>query len=612
MSAFPCTAPLFTPLSLLTCCIGLSSCAHPVVHQSNLQPVLGDALELDLGYVEPAALHHFLLGQDAVRQGDEARAAGEFRLSLVHDPRASTTYEALSATWVRRGQFVRAVETLERGLGRVDDDGLLHIALQHLHWQMRDYEKVLEAHAQIEPSFRARAPELQSMRVDALLWLGQREVAKAIVDEVTASPRVQDVPHILTVAGVLEDHAELDWAQVVYERALGLWPGSYDAAMGLVRLARWRGRAEDVHDALLALAAHQPQSAWVMIDLYEAAMKLGRPDSAQSYRAEALRRAWEEPRLLASLYHWLWRLGDPLARSALEQLSQRHPGRWSVRQALLQTLDLPSEAEQCLSLVKALPTVHSQAWVWQARCHAHRGNRAKALESAHAARDAGLDEAALNSLALELGRFETQFETAWDVIRQILVGFDVLALAQVELADDWGKGQQILDLIDTSPKPDWLRGLDTREAIWQVRYGDRERGFMDLEAALMAAPEDPDRLNALGFMLVEEKRDYREAEVLLRRAYRLDSEAGYILDSLGWLYWNRGDLQAASTWLRRALGLRPDDPEVLFHIAIVEHAAGRRAEARGYLKRALGWVPSQRLRMQITKVLQEVQDEQSP
>ena len=50
-------------------------------------------------------------------------------------------------------------------------------------------------------------------------------------------------------------------------------------------------------------------------------------------------------------------------------------------------------------------------------------------------------------------------------------------------------------------------------------------------------------LNYLGYTMVEENQDLDQAERLIRKALAVEPYSGYILDSLGWVYFKRGALQ---------------------------------------------------------------------
>jgi tetratricopeptide (TPR) repeat protein len=109
------------------------------------------------------------------------------------------------------------------------------------------------------------------------------------------------------------------------------------------------------------------------------------------------------------------------------------------------------------------------------------------------------------------------------------------------------------------------------------RDDDMER---DLRRMIELDPNDADALNALGYSLVDANRQLDEAAALLARAERISPDSAALLDSLGWLAYRRGDLDAALEKLRAAHA-RVDDPEVAAHLGEVlwkkgEHDAARK------------------------------------
>ena len=58
-----------------------------------------------------------------------------------------------------------------------------------------------------------------------------------------------------------------------------------------------------------------------------------------------------------------------------------------------------------------------------------------------------------------------------------------------------------------------------------------------------------------------------EAEQLIRRALEVSPQDGYYVDSLGWVYYQRGDYEKAADHLERAVELVGDDPTITEHLA---------------------------------------------
>ncbi len=84
-----------------------------------------------------------------------------------------------------------------------------------------------------------------------------------------------------------------------------------------------------------------------------------------------------------------------------------------------------------------------------------------------------------------------------------------------------------------------------------------------LRACLDFDPEDPDVLNFLGYHLAEQDTNLREAEQLLLHALEKDSENGFYLDSLGWIYYRMGRGGLAVEFISRAIRLMNTDDGVL-------------------------------------------------
>jgi tetratricopeptide (TPR) repeat protein len=73
----------------------------------------------------------------------------------------------------------------------------------------------------------------------------------------------------------------------------------------------------------------------------------------------------------------------------------------------------------------------------------------------------------------------------------------------------------------------------------------------------------------------------------------LKPDDGYITDSLGWVYYQRGDYAAAREWLEKAHTLVPGDPIITEHLADVYVKMDRVEEALELYRRALELNPTE-------------------
>ena len=98
-------------------------------------------------------------------------------------------------------------------------------------------------------------------------------------------------------------------------------------------------------------------------------------------------------------------------------------------------------------------------------------------------------------------------------------------------------------------------------------------------------------LNYLGYSWVEKGLTLERARDMIKAAVQLRPNDGYIVDSLGWVYYQGKDYENAVRELERAVQLRPEDPIINDHLGDALWRVGRLQEARFQWRRALGLDP---------------------
>lgn len=119
------------------------------------------------------------------------------------------------------------------------------------------------------------------------------------------------------------------------------------------------------------------------------------------------------------------------------------------------------------------------------------------------------------------------------------------------------------------------------------RMKDIPKAVEVMRKVLKLNPKNAGALNYIGYTLVEQGGNIDEAENMLQEAVHLKPDDGYIVDSLGWLYFKKGDLTRAFFLLSRALKLVPGEPTILKHMGQVCLERGEKVEALKYFKKAL-------------------------
>jgi tetratricopeptide (TPR) repeat protein len=110
-----------------------------------------------------------------------------------------------------------------------------------------------------------------------------------------------------------------------------------------------------------------------------------------------------------------------------------------------------------------------------------------------------------------------------------------------------------------------------RLGIVYDQMGLRKKSIRHMKQVISLEPFHVNALNYLGYTYADMNIRLDEAESLIRTALEHKPDDGYITDSLGWVYYRKGDYPQAAAYLERAAQLVPDDPIIREHLGDVYH-----------------------------------------
>ncbi|MEL6963176.1 MAG: tetratricopeptide repeat protein [Pseudomonadota bacterium] len=161
---------------------------------------------------------------------------------------------------------------------------------------------------------------------------------------------------------------------------------------------------------------------------------------------------------------------------------------------------------------------------------------------------------------------------------------------------------QAIERIDAPQQEHWSlfysRGITYERT---KRWPEAEADFL---LALELQPEQPFVLNYLGYSWVDQGLNLDRAKEMLHRAVDARPDDGFIVDSLGWVFYRLGDYEQAVEQLERAVELQPGDPVINDHLGDAYWQVGREREARFQWSRALTLEPEEELIATIREKLQ--------
>lgn len=599
--------------TLLLAFVGLAACAHPqAVAPPSLPPTDHLIVAPAVNNVDPAGITHVMRGLYFLENGHAGAAIPHFRLALLYDRDSGYLHQKLAEAWVSEGRLDRAREVLEHGLARQPIDPFLTTMAGELARRNKRYAEAVSlfGHGTAdEHTVRAAGSGL----VDALAW--QQKTAEAegkVIDLMNANPGRDDLATDL--ANVLEDHGRLGTALSTYQRARQQKPGSREAAFGETRVLELMGKPAEAAASLAQLFAYEPDEVVLYVQVARLYKRAGSA-SAGAYRVEALRLAGNDIMARGVVANGDLADGDLGAGLALvEDMKKRAASEGLgptpeqltafVGQAYLEH----GEPKRCLEELDKVG-LRAELVRTHSACLAAAGRIDDALTELNAAlvlgapsRDMALDAA--RAVMAEHDEAVAKRKLA-AFLKHPRVGANETNLANAALLQHYGQEAEALTLIRS------VYNTDKSSTDLRMRYSDalsRNNRFDEaltiLRAMVEEQPEDPTRLNALGFTLADAGRDLDEAEVHLRHAYRLASDESFIIDSFGWLAFRKKNYELAERLLKGAVAGSPNDPEILLHLGETYRARGKREEAHALFVKALGAHPAKPMKAQLEQLVQ--------
>lgn len=176
-----------------------------------------------------------------------------------------------------------------------------------------------------------------------------------------------------------------------------------------------------------------------------------------------------------------------------------------------------------------------------------------------------------------------------------------LITAEAELLRGTGAHQKVFHLLSNGLErmPDYPDLLYDR-AMAAEKIGKLDILERDLRRLIQLNPNHAHAYNALGYSFAEHSSRLPEALELIERAVKLSPEDPYIMDSLGWVYYRLGDLDAGISYLKQAFVIK-SDPEIASHLGEVLWMKGTKKEAENIWRSTLKNYPDNEMLLNVIK-----------
>lgn len=117
--------------------------------------------------------------------------------------------------------------------------------------------------------------------------------------------------------------------------------------------------------------------------------------------------------------------------------------------------------------------------------------------------------------------------------------------------------------------------------------GSKDEAISVMQEVIKRQPEHGDALNYVGYSWAEKSIHLDQALLYIQRALRFKPENGYMLDSLGWVYYKLGRMEEAREALEEAIEIGDPDPVMFDHLGDVYLELGRKQDALKAYEKAI-------------------------
>ena len=514
---------------------------------------------------EARAVYRYLRARMDALAGDSRAAHEQFRSAREQDPSSAFLRTRLAKSHLALGETDAAVAEAEAAVGLDAGDpesrrllAGLYSATGRAAKSLRQYRKVLE----LDPDDARARLYLGAIH----LAEGQYREARKHLERYTQDNPASPLGHYY-LGRTLAESQDFARAEESYAAALELLPTSAPVLteMGLVR--EFRGRESAASETYRKLMEVDPQNDWAGPRLRALRLGLGRLPEA---RAEFARMGSREAapgvtRMKVGIAHY--EVGNlDAAVTELSLALVERPDDHRVRFFLGLAHERSGDAERAAAQFEGIPP-DSDYFV---------DSRVQ-LASVHEGRERFDEAAAALRAALEEDPDRGDPDRRKDLLR---------FLAEVyRRAKDYAKAiETMLEVVELDPGNARLRFA--LGALYDESK-DKDKTIEHMRKAIELDPEYDEALNYLGYTYADMDVELDRAERLILRALELEPNDGFYIDSLGWVYYRKGDYRRAIEQLEKAVRLVIDDPVIIEHLGDAYLEDGRPDEALRSYRRAL-------------------------
>ena len=501
---------------------------------------------------------YFSLGELASEKGDLKEATEYFKKALKLDPDSSYLNTRLGEEYLKRSEFEIATTYLKKAIELNPQELNAHLLLGGIYTATKEYKKAEDHYTK---AIKLNPENEKTYIFLATLYSEEKKYDNAIQTlQKLLKIEPQSFLAYYYLGQVYSEKGQMSKAISNYKKSLEINPSFQSAAIALGLYYETKDNVDKAIDIYMGVL--EKGSSNVRLLRRAVQLLLAKKDYARALRLlEDLK--YQDPQdvnnrvRIGLIYYEIGQYEK--SKLEFEELLKQYPDSDRIHYYLSATyekLNLFSKAMEELKQVPDSSSFYVDAVSRQAYLLREEKRYKEALE--------------IIKHALQKYPLQNQF-------------YDLMA-SVYEREEKYDEAAKILrEGVQKFPKEE--RILYYLGAIYD-KQGDFERAISVMQDILKINPNNADALNFMGYTYVSHNMKLDEAEKLIQAALKLKPGEGYIEDSLGWMYYLRGNYKKARSILEKAVSMKPDEPVILDHLGDVYMKLGDLAKAYEFYQKA--------------------------
>ncbi len=499
-----------------------------------------------------------------LRAGNKDKAEQTLDQAVQEIPDSETASTLLRDYYGRTGQMDRAESAFAQLTAKYPKSFAIKIAYAQVLFDRKEYARAAPVAAELTKS-NAGNPQVQGLNAQLLLNTGRSDDALALLlKAVKDSPN--NVQTQLLLAQVEASRGDLPSAEASFREAARLDRGNLEAAGGLAAIAIQNNDAGTLTEVANQTIQQHPDDASAY--LWRGTAEATRKEYAQAEADDQM--ALQKSPQNAAAY-----LELGLLRLAQGQVAQ---GEAMIQQAL----------DKDPNSIIALRTL--VAYDMQAK----QPGKALARVQAQIAKSPGNADFYTELAAVQM--MTSDFKDALASSQKAMQ----LNPASSDALDVYTQAEFALGQIDpaiatwqgwVNSHPNDARALQLLGRLEEAK-GDQTAAMVDYKKALQIDLTNAIAANNLAYLMVENGQNVDVALTLAQTARRAMPDSPNTADTLAWVYYFKGEYEAARGLLESALKAAPDNASIHLHLGLPYIKLNDKSDAVQQLKKAAALAPN--------------------